>query len=171
MTTTLAPPALLRRAGHGGQLFERAAELAVVEVVQPGHGPRRLAVPGRNTHHQAIGLVDGDGPQQRRVDDAEQRSGRADADGEHQDGHCGESCVFSEGSQCVTTVLQEYVDGRPEAGIAHEFLDLLGASQIDARAAPRIRRVHAAFGVLVGKKVDVALEFLVQIAIELFFAE
>ncbi len=101
----------LAAAGVVGERVETAVLRAPVEEVRTRN--RGVARPGLGVgvghHHDAVGRVERHRPQDHGVDDAEDRGGRANTEGERQDRRGGEAGLAHQGPNAVTHVLQQVV--------------------------------------------------------------
>src|SRR5206468_8427896 len=103
-----------------------------------------------------------------RVDDAEDRRRRADAESECDDGDRGEARRPPETADGVPHVVPERIDNRfPTAG-AHACLGRLDAADLDDRGASRGFERHATPHLLVGELVEVVAQLFVELLLDGF---
>ena len=106
----------------------------------------------RGDRHQAIGLRVRQRPENRRVDDAEDREVDADAEREH--GDDGGNARLAQSAYGVAAVLPQLVEQALPAGGAEFFFQAFCAAELEPRAALRLGRRHAAPHQVVGVGVD-----------------
>ena len=107
---------------------------------------------------QAIGLRVRQGPEDRGVDDAEDREVDADAEREHRDD--GGNARVAQAAHRVAAVLPQLVEQALPAGGAELFFQGFRAAELEPRAALRLCRRHAALHQVVGVGVDMEPELV-----------
>ncbi len=142
-----------RRIVRGEADVRRCAALEVEEVER-----RRQVVAtdldvARRDRYEAIRLRVWQRPEERCVNDAEHRQIDADAEREHRDDG-GNACA-AQAAHRVATVLPQLVEHALPAGGTQVFLQGLGAAELDAGAALRLGRRHAAPHQVLGVGIDV----------------
>ena len=96
---------------------------------------------------------------------------RADAEREGEDGGGGEAAILDEHASRIRDILPELFEERAVPRVAHLFLDLLEALQLDERGAPRLGVRHAGAPPLVGRHVEVGAQLVVELALDARLAE
>ena len=112
----------------------------------------------RKDRHQPIGLRVRQGPEDRRVDDAENREVDADAEREHRDD--GGNARAAQAAHRVAAVLPQLVEQALPAGGAEFLLQAFRPAELEPRAALRLRRRHAAPHQVLGVSVHMEPELV-----------
>ena len=111
---------------------------------------------------QPIGIRVGQRSQGDNVEDAENRRGSPDADGERQDRRDGERRIATELTEREARVLKQRLDEGQPSLITCLILDVLDAAKLAEGFDPRVRRRHASRDVLSDQELEVRLNFLAQ---------
>ena len=107
----------------GGDLLEGARPFAPVEDVPPVHDVARSPRAGFPDAHELLGSPKRQGPQQHRVDDAEDGGARTDAEGQGDDGDRREGQAPPHEAEAVAAVLEQPFQAPAAPHVARHFLD------------------------------------------------
>jgi hypothetical protein len=111
----------------------------------------RIAIGKRGQHHS--------------LDNAEHRSGRADAKSKRKDNNCSESRRFAQHAHAVPHILRQSLYQVNATGLAAFFLDLVRAAKEKAGPTPRFRRGHAGPNKLFDLLLKMKEQLIVQFAL------
>src|SRR5215510_2502067 len=109
--------------------------------------------------------------QQERVNDAEDRAVRADAERERNHRHQGEAGILYKHPRAMAQVLPKIFNPSYAASVTAPLLRLLHPAESLAGGKTRLLRTHPQPDVLLGLSLDVVAQFLVQFALGLRSAQ
>ena len=115
--------------------------------------------------HQPVGVGHRQWPQHHRIEDAERGGRGPDAQSQRQDRDRGETWIATKHATRISKILHEPVDQRQAALIPIHFLHLLSTAECAPRRRTRIFGRKTTADVLLGEKVQMRADVIVQIAI------
>src|SRR5467141_1425249 len=105
------------------------------------------------------------------IDDAEDYSRSADAEGKGENGESGEPRTFPQDPQAVTNILDERFDEAHASRIAMFFFKLFHSAEFQPRAAPGFRCRQAGLDELRDLLLEMKAQLLVDFSLDTFPAE
>ena len=128
-------------------------------------------VAGLSDDHELLRMTDGQEPQNNLIQQAEHRRVCADTQCQRRHRNQGESRILRERSNAVLNILYEPVQPDSRANIANVLCNLVYPSHLTTGIAMRLFGVHPGLDLLGRYQFHIGLEFLIEVAIELFSAE
>jgi hypothetical protein len=114
---------------------------------------------------QLVRVVIGKRRQHYSLDNAEHRSGRADAKSKRKDNYCSESRRFAQHAHAVPHVLRQSLYQVDATGLAAFFFDLVRAAKKKASTTPGFRRGHAGLDKFLDLLLKMKEQLIVQFAL------
>src|SRR5262249_20519715 len=147
---------------HGG---ERSALGAPIDEIQIGHADRADGGMGFGDDDEAIGIGVWQGAQQDGVNDGEDGGVGADSEGDGQESDASESGILTQDAQRVANVVPGGFEEVDAAGFAASFLNLTGASEIEADAAERFLTAEAGRDGFLQLMIEVEAELVIELGV------
>src|SRR5262245_4702751 len=150
------------------------AEHSVKDRILPAHLPKdRIRVSEAKAFHedQLLRLSDGQRLQQQRVEQAEDRRIRADANRQRKRGHGSEAFALKQHSEAKTKVLKERIDKSDSTHIAMSLLQQSDVSELAARGPSRLCLTHSLAEISLGEQAQVSLDLVVELSIRSAISE
>ncbi len=122
-------------------------------------------------HNQAIGVAEGKWLEQNRVDHAEDRSSRTDAQGKGKDGSEREAGRLAQLTNRIADVARGLFEPRQAALDAIALADLRDAAKGAQSGVARLRFIHPSRAIFFDGQLDVRAQLFIELFIELLVAE
>ena len=152
--------------GGGHQTGEGVIAFAQIAVVRVGKSRKgSIAGTARQRHYMRLVGHARQGIQQRCIDPTEDRAVSSDAKRQSQNNDSREAQMFSQSSECIASVLEDYVHRRQAAQFAIFLAKLSDAAKLQSRRAPRFFWRHPLAFILPRKHFQVRLKLFGKILI------
>src|SRR5208283_299154 len=115
---------------------------------------------------EAVGRIVGQRTQDDGINDTKNGGGCADAKGEGDDGHEGETGIFAELANTVAAIEESRMEPIAHALVANLFLHLFDAAKFHARGALRLVRGHARTNVFFDQQGEMGMNFVVKAGVD-----
>ena len=152
---------------HHAQMLERSRALAPGDVVgRRDHVPDGAAAVGFPHRHDPIGLTVRQRLQHHRAHHAEDRRGRADAEGQRHQCRGGKARRPSQHASAMTEITHRVFEQRRPDLVPGALPDAFQSAELEQRLAPGLVWHHASAAMLRGLLIDVKTNLFVETALE-----